>query len=177
MLGMVTMFGYMHNVMHCYDFFSIPWFDKVSNMRSTHLSLFLGRFSRPSLPSANGMVPSGWRGVHPPLSNGFSKSTQVHRFGASLNTARTLRENHPYVSRYIHQLQCRGKIVDFRCMKELWTIIRVCEMQIDSLCKFQRKPPLCCKLYNLYQLHFLQFHWKWLHKPREVNMHVHCISI
>lgn len=39
-------------------------------------------------------------GVQPFLPNGFSKSTQVHRFGAPLDTAKTLRKLDPYVARY-----------------------------------------------------------------------------
>lgn len=50
-------------------------------------------------------------GVQPPLYNGFSKSTQVHSFGPSLNTARALREMDPYVARFV---------VLFICIILLW---------------------------------------------------------
>ena len=64
-----------------------------------HIVLF--RFSNPNpLGSAReGHIITGG-GVQPPVYNGFSKGTQVHRFSPSLDSGRVLREMHPYVARY-----------------------------------------------------------------------------
>ena len=42
-----------------------------------------------------GVEPS----VHPPVPNGFTKSTQVHRYSPAMDTKQTLRQQHPYAAR------------------------------------------------------------------------------
>ena len=64
------------------------------------------RFSDPNPAAGTGMVPSSRSRAHPSQYNGFSKSTKVHRFGEKLDTAGTLRQNHPYVSRWVYA--CEG---------------------------------------------------------------------
>ena len=73
----------------------LPLIDK-----GLYFTVILCRFGNPNpLGSAREGHTGG--GVQQALSNGFTKSTQVHRFGANVDTARILRHTHPYVARSV----------------------------------------------------------------------------
>ena len=59
---------------------------------------FSCRFNDPNPQGSSGRLVGG---AQPPKLNGFTKSTQVHRFGPTLDTARDLRQMHPYVAKSI----------------------------------------------------------------------------
>lgn len=56
------------------------------------------RFNNPN-PQVSTREPTN--GAQPPKLNGFTKGTQIHRFGPTLDTARDLRKMSPYVAKSI----------------------------------------------------------------------------
>ena len=73
----------------------IPLIDK-----GLYFTVVLCRFGNPN-PLGSAREGHAGGGVQQALSNGFTKGTQVHRFGANVDTARILRHTHPYVARSV----------------------------------------------------------------------------
>ena len=64
------------------------------------LLTFSYRFVDPRLKglAREGFLATGG-GILPPAGDGFSKSTQVHKLGSPVDTARELKTMHPYTAR------------------------------------------------------------------------------
>ena len=68
--------------------------------KGLYFTVVLCRFGNPNPLGSAREGHAGGR-VQQALSNGFTKGTQVHRFGANVDTARILRHTHPYVARSV----------------------------------------------------------------------------